>query len=258
MSPRESDPARWSPDAPTMTQAPMGAVTRCVMVQRWSDVVFCHWRMEPTAVQRLLPGGIEVDTFDGSAWVGLIPFQMQDLGIPRWAPMPYIGSFPEVNVRTYVRAGDRRGVWFLSLDIDRWLPAVVARVGYRIPYCVGDVRHVRVGDRVLSHVDRRWPRAEGATASLSVRIGDPAPDDELTRFLTARWGLVARPLRGRPIWAPVDHPPWVVHHATANILDTGVLTAAGLPTPEGEPHVLFSPGVPVRIGAPRRLDPYIW
>ena len=116
---------------------------------------------------------------------------------------------------------------------------------------------MRVGDRVLSHVDRRWPRAEGATASLSVRIGDLAPDDELTRFLTARWGLVARPLRGRPIWAPVDHPPWVLHRATVSEIDTGVVIAAGLPMPEGEPHVLFSPGVPVRIGAPRRLDPSV-
>ncbi len=120
--------------------------------------------------------------------------------------MPYVGSFPEVNVRTYVRAGDRRGVWFMSLDIDRWLPALVARLGYRIPYCVGDVRHVRIGDRVLSSVDRRWPRVSGATAAVSVTVGDPVADDDLSRFLTARWGLLARPFRGRPVWAPVEHP----------------------------------------------------
>ena len=162
------------------------------MVQHWTDIVFCHWRYDPADVQALLPRGVEVDTFDGSAWVGLIPFHMDGLGVPGWAPLPYVGSFPEVNVRTYVRAGDRRGVWFMFLDIDRWLPALVARAGYRIPYCVGDVRHVRIGDAVMSTVDRSWPRADRATASMSVTVGDPVADDDLSRFLTARGGLVAR------------------------------------------------------------------
>ena len=103
-------------------------VRRPVMVQQWNNLVFLHWRYDPSAVQALLPHGIEVETFDGSGWVGLIPFHMDRLGLPGGlAPLPHVGSFPEVNVRTYVRAGDRVGVWFFSLDIDRFLPAVVAR-----------------------------------------------------------------------------------------------------------------------------------
>jgi uncharacterized protein YqjF (DUF2071 family) len=227
------------------------------MVQCWTDLVFLHWPMAPDLVQRLLPHGVEVDTFDGAAWVGLIPFHMDGLGFPArgLAPLPHVGSFPEVNVRTYVRAGDRRGVYFFSLDIDRWLPALVARGAYRIPYCVGDVRHVRVGDLVTTSVDRRWPRPDpSATASLAVRTGAAIdrPDD-LAGFLTSRWGLISGGPGARFGYAPVDHPPWSLHRAEVLDLDESLLRAAGLPTPVGDPHVLYSPGVPVRIGVPRRV-----
>ncbi|MGA0036041.1 MAG: YqjF family protein, partial [Ilumatobacteraceae bacterium] len=162
-----TDPSLWTPHPPDTSEPPVGAVKKAVMVQHWTDIVFCHWRYDPAVVQQLLPAGVEVDTFDGSAWVGLIPFHMDGLGFPGLAPLPYVGSFPEVNVRTYVRAGNRRGVWFMSLDIDRWLPALVARLGYRIPYCVGDVRHVRIGDRVMSSVQRKWPSTRYRSAEMS-------------------------------------------------------------------------------------------
>ena len=82
------------------------------MVQHWSDLVFVHWRYPAEIVQALLPDGVEVEQFDGTAWVGLIPFHMNDLGFPLLHPLPYVGSFPEVNVRTYVRCGEYSGVWF--------------------------------------------------------------------------------------------------------------------------------------------------
>ncbi len=231
-------------------------VARPVMVQSWNEIVFVHWRYDPSEVQRLLPAGVEVDTFDGSAWVGLIPFHMDGLGFPPSIlhPLPHVGSFPEVNIRTYVRSRGRRGVYFLSLDIDRYLPAVVARLGYRIPYCVGDVRHVRVGDRVMSSVDRRWPSSgRGATASLSVRVGSAVDADPLTAFLTARWGLISSNPYGRFGYAPVEHPAWQLHEAEIEHLDERLTTAAGLSAPVGAPHVLFSTGTDVRIGWPKRL-----
>lgn len=236
-------------------------VRRAVMVQHWTDLVYVHWPMAPEDVQRRLPPGIEVDTFDGVAWVGLIPFHMDGLGLPLrgLAPLPYVGSFPEVNVRTYVRAGSRRGVFFMSLDIDRWLPALVARGAYRIPYCVGDVRHVRVGDLVTTSVRRRWPEPDSgpATASIAVRVGASIDEpDELTTFLSARWGLISGPPGTRLGYAPVDHPQWSLHTAELLELDETLVRAAGLPDPVGEPHVLYSPGVPVRIGAPRPVTPF--
>ena len=81
-------------------------IRKAVMVQHWSDLDFVHWRYPAEIVQALLPDGVEVEQFDGTAWVGLIPFHMNDLGFPLLHPLPYVGSFPEVNVRTYVLCGE--------------------------------------------------------------------------------------------------------------------------------------------------------
>ena len=105
------------------------------MKQQWRDLAYIHWAYEPAVVQALLPEGIEVDTFDGKAWVGLIPFSMRNISFPLIPPVPYFGSFPEVNVRTYVKRNGVPGVWFFYLDVNRLIPAVVARTTYFIPYC---------------------------------------------------------------------------------------------------------------------------
>lgn len=101
-APPESDVNELPPRVATPVRRP-------VMFQRWTDVVFLHWRLDPAVVQALLPDGVTVDTYDGSAWVGLVPFQMEGLGVPGLAPFPRVGRFPEVNVRTYVRAGTNLG-----------------------------------------------------------------------------------------------------------------------------------------------------
>lgn len=233
-------------------------VRRPVMVQTWADVTFLHWRYEPAEVQRLLPAGVEVDTFDGAAWIGLVGFHMEGLGFPGVAPLPHVGAFPEVNVRTYVRSGPHRGVWFFSLDIDRYLPTLTARATYSLPYCTGDAHHGRAGNVVTTSVTRRWPRQQpglpvGRT-EFAVRTGDAFPaDDPLGLFLTARWGLVSATRSGRLRWAPVDHGPWDLHAGEVLHLDDRLVEAAGLSAPTGDPHVLWSPGVDVRIGVPRRI-----
>lgn len=226
------------------------------MVQHWTDVVFVHWRVDVAAVQRLVPAGVEVEQFDGSAWVALVPFHMDRLGFPGLAPLPHVGSFPEVNVRTYVRHGEHRGVWFFSLDVDRLLPAVVARLVYSLPYCAGRAAHVRAGEVVTSTVERRWPRRSGApaTTSVAVRVGERVdPAEPLLAFLTARWGLISSTRRGSLRYAPVDHPVWPLHRGELLHLDDRLVVAAGLPAPEGVPLVHWSPGVDVRVGRPVRL-----
>ena len=221
------------------------------MVQQWRDLAYVHWRYDPQVVAALLPEGLEVDTFDGSAWVGLIPFSMRGIGVPRLPAVPYFGSFPEINVRTYVRRNGIPGVWFFSLDVNRLIPAVVARTTYLLPYCWGRASN-RIDNGVLrSDVERRWPsRARSHTA---VRIGQPiAQPDDLAVFLSARWGLYSKGLFGGLMYAPVDHEPWPLHSASLESIDQNVVEAAGLPSPTGEPHVMFSPGVSVRIARPRR------
>lgn len=232
------------------------AVRRPVMVQRWTDVVFLHWRCPPDAVQRLLPAGVQVEVHDGSAWVGLVPFRMEGLGVPGLAPLPLVGEFPEVNVRTYVRSGSHRGVWFFSLDIDRRLPTLVARVAYRLPYCFGRVEHHRVGDIVTSTVHRRWPRSrEASRTEIAVRTGaETDPAAPLEHFLTSRWGLIAANRRGSLRYAAVDHQPWPLHRAEVLHIDDHLVARAGLPSPRGEPHALWAPGVDVRVGRPVGVD----
>jgi uncharacterized protein YqjF (DUF2071 family) len=222
------------------------------MVQQWRDLAYIHWRFEPAVVKELLPPGLEVDTFDGSAWVGLIPFSMRGITVPHMPPVPYFGSFPEINVRTYVRRDGVPGVWFFSLDVNRLIPAVVARTTYLLPYCWGGASN-RIEDGVLrSKVERRWPsRAHSATA---VEIGPVIPrSDDLAVFLSARWGLYSRGFFGGLMYAPVDHEPWRLHTAHLQSIDQNIVQAAGLPAPTGEAHVMFSPGVSVRIGRPRRV-----
>jgi uncharacterized protein YqjF (DUF2071 family) len=226
-------------------------VKKAVMVQHWSDLVFVHWRYPVEVVQALLPEGVEVEQFDGTAWVGLIPFHMNDLGFPLLHPLPYVGSFPEVNVRTYVRCGDYSGVWFFSLDINKILPTVTARTVYEIPYCYGNVSHTKAGNFLTTTVSRKWPTP--AVGSKIVAEKMEPTDGELERFLTARWGLVTKSKRNKFLWAQVHHPPWELYKAQLLHLDDTLVTAAGLPEPEGIPHVMYSEGVPVRIGWPKKI-----
>jgi uncharacterized protein YqjF (DUF2071 family) len=226
-------------------------VKRPVMKQQWRDLAYIHWEYEPEEVQALLPAGIEVDTFDGKAWVGLIPFSMRNISFPFIPPVPYFGSFPEVNVRTYVKRNGVPGVWFFSLDVNRLIPAFFARATYFIPYCWGKASHKKTEAKLLTSVARRWPSKSSSRIELSIgeRIESPS---ELAHFLSARWGLFSQGFGGRLRYAPVDHEQWELYSASIDLLDDNLVTAAGLPAPRGEAHVMFSPGVSVRIGKPRR------
>jgi uncharacterized protein len=231
---------------------------RAIMKQGWYDLVYVHFSFPVDVVQSLLPDGLEVDTYDGAAWVGLIPFSMRGIGLPRLPAVPYLGSFPEVNVRTYVKRNGVPGVWFFSLDINRILPTVVARTTYKLPYCFGSVSHMREGDHVYTTVRRRWPRTSSQTTiartAMHVRIGEAidTPND-FDVFVSARWGLYSHAGKQTLRYAPVEHPPWLLHRASIESLDDSLITAAGLPTPVGEPHVMFSPGVPVLVGLPYKV-----
>lgn len=222
------------------------------MVQQWRDLAYIHWRYPIEEVQALLPAGLEVDVYDGSAWVGLIPFSMRKIGLPRLPAVPYLGSFPEVNVRTYVRCNGQPGVWFFSLDVNRFLPALVARTTYLLPYCWGAARHYVDGTTVNTKVRRRWPSRSSTNISLSVGDAIDAPSD-LDVFLSARWGLYSKGFRNSLRYAPVDHEKWPLYSATLLDLDDSLVMSAGLSQPQGEPHVMFSPGVSVRVGLPHRV-----
>ncbi len=246
------------------------------MLQGWYNVTQIHWAFDPSIVQRLLPYGFTVDTFDGKAWVGLIPFHMRRIRLP-FGPRDGLAAgrystFPETNVRTYIiDSRGRRGVWFFSLDINRMVPTLIARLGYGLPYCCGSMTitadaksNVEVQGSVVTYGStRNWPRAThraAATSDMAVRIGErlepSEPNASITHFLTARWALGSTFLR-RLLWAEVDHQQWPLHSAELLRCDETLIFAAGLPAPQGEPHVVWSPGVEVRIGRPRLISAYV-
>jgi hypothetical protein len=234
-------------------------INRPTMLQRWTELSFVHWAYEPAAVQAVLPRELEVDTFDGAAWVGLIPFHLaiRRRGVPY---VPWLAHFAETNVRTYVVGPDgRHGIWFLSLDAAR-LPAVaVARTSYRLPYMWAEATIQRDGDTLRYRGTRRWPTPRAAY-DLTLRIGAALdPPSELERFWSARWHLFSparQPLPPRRLEldvTSVSHPPWPLYRADVAELEESLLNAAGLPTPGDEPVALFSPGVATRFGPRKRL-----
>jgi uncharacterized protein len=222
-----------------------------VMLQQWRLLTFLHWRYPAPVVQALLPDGLTVQTFDGSAWVGLVPFMMHGVRAPGVPALPWLSRFPETNVRTYVTGPDGWvGIWFLSLDAARLAPVLAGRAGYGLPYQWSAMRVLPSGHEIGYRSVRRWPDVAGARADAVVAVGRPYAPDELgplDHFLTARFRLYST-VAGRLVAADADHGPWPLHRGELRSLDQSVLQAGGLPAPHGDPLVHTSPGVSVRIG----------
>ena len=105
-----------------------------VMQQRWHDLLFAHWPIDAQSVRALIPPALELDTYDGQAWLGVIPFSMSGVHMRGMPPLPTTRAFAELNVRTYVKYGGRSGVWFFSLDAASTLAVIGARLGAHLPY----------------------------------------------------------------------------------------------------------------------------
>lgn len=218
------------------------------MHQHWRWLTFLHWRYPAEAVQRLLPDRLAVETFDGVAWVGLVPFLMDDVRPPALPSLPWLGRFPETNVRTYVHGPDgQTGIWFLSLDAERLLAVLTARASYGLPYFWSAMRVARDGDRLSYRARRRWPGPAGARCDARVSFGDElAEPSAFDHFLTARYRLYST-LAGRLVVADAEHPPWTLRRAAVQQLSQDLVRAGGLPAPDHEPVVHASDGVRVRI-----------
>ena len=223
----------------------------------WDQLTMLHWRYPAEEVQRLIPDRLTVETFDGSAWVGLVPFRMR-IDVPVLPELPSILHFPETNVRTYVT--DRRGrpgVWFFSLEASSPLAVAVARTTYRVPYFWADMSIEQPDgpdERFVYRSTRRWPGPRGASSIVEVDVGpafEPGRAGPLDRFLTARWALYGT-LGPLTVRAEMFHERWPLHQATVRRCDDELVAAAGLSQPTGEPVVHYSPGVNVRCGWPSR------
>ncbi|GJF33177.1 hypothetical protein KNE206_58770 [Kitasatospora sp. NE20-6] len=242
------------PAVEPVTADPARAVPGTLLTQSWLDLTFLHWAVDPADVAPLLPPRTRPDVLGGVTYVGLVAFRMHRVGWFRLPGVPYLGTFPETNVRLYsVDEHGRRGVVFRSLEAARLVPVVTARLGFRLPYVWARMAIDRQGDTLTYTSSRRWPGPRGAHSRISVRIGDPVREPtELEHFLTARWGMHSTFL-GRPVYLPNTHPRWPLHRAELTGCSEDLVVAAGLPAPVGAPvSVLYSPGVPVRFGGPLR------
>ena len=241
-----------SPQPISRVAPPLGG--RSIASQRWSDLTFLHWRVPSAAVAPLLPPGVRPDEFDGSTWVGLIPFLLDRATLFGGPPVPYVGSFVELNVRLYAVDGvGRRGVVFRSLEASRLLAVLAARAAFGLPYEWASTSMTRSGD-VLSYRSRRHGVSGGGVSSRVVaRVGGEVDADPLADFLTARWGMFTR-RRGRTVFVPNWHEQWPLRATELLELDDGLVAAAGLPgvADRAPDSVLFSPGVVTRFGAPTR------
>lgn len=250
---------------PTAVLDPQGPPlpTLQIMSQWWRDLCFVHWAIDPAPIAALLPRGVRPDLHDGRAWVGLIPFRMVDAGVGRGGPVPYLGTFLEMNVRTYT-IDDRghRGVAFLSLEAERALVVIGARGFFNVPYQWARMRYAAGvtsdGRLTVDYVSlRRATRARPAPRSrLGLVVGPAIPEPApLDHFLTARFGLHTT-LFGTSLWIPNTHGPWPLHSAELLALDDTLVAAAGLGGLVGDrapDSVLYSPGVRTTFGLPQRI-----
>jgi uncharacterized protein YqjF (DUF2071 family) len=231
---------------------------RPILEQFWADLTFIHWRVDAAAVAPLLPPGIVPDVFDGSSWVGLIPFRMQSTAALGGPHIPYFGTFTEVNVRLYaVDEQGRRGVVFASLEASRLAAVLGARVGFGLPYFWADATAARRGDEFAYRSERlasgrRTDRPVSHVVSRN--LGVPVVADPLADFLTARWRLFLE-RNGRTVMMPNQHGPWPLFTAELTHLHDDLVAAAGLPgiTDRQPDSVLFSPGVLTQFGLPERI-----
>ncbi|HMC57503.1 MAG TPA: DUF2071 domain-containing protein, partial [Gemmatimonadaceae bacterium] len=179
------------------------------LFMRWVDLAFMHWRVDASVLRPLIPAALEIDTFDGSAWVGVTPFRMSDVHPVALPPIPTARNFPELNVRTYVRRGAASGVWFFSLDAASQLAVFGARAIVGLPYFHASMLERRVGNDI--HYESVRTGHHNAPAELRARYrptGDvfhSAPGS-LEHFLTERYSLFSERM-GRLLRVDIEHVP---------------------------------------------------
>jgi uncharacterized protein len=202
------------------------------MGQSWEDLLFAHWRVDAEAVRKLVPAGLSVDEHDGSAWLGVTPFEITGFRLRGMLPLPLVSRFPEINVRTYVSAEDKPGIWFFSLDTSSQLAVEAARRAYKLPYFYARISLERRGRRVEYAVARRdGNRTFEASYAPAGEPAEPEPGS-LEHFLTERYCLYAADDAGLHR-AEIHHGPWRIGPAEASI-EENTMAPEEL-EPQGEP-----------------------
>ncbi len=232
-----------------------------IMHQTWGKLLFMHWRIEEKLLRPLIPEALTIDRFDGSAWIGVIPFTMWGIRASFLPPIPGTSAFNELNVRTYVHRDGVPSVWFFSLDAANRLAVWGARTFYHLPYFNAEMKLEQTGRTIrYSSVrrDNRGPAAEfhaswtiddgisrgtGASARIVPAISEPG---SLEFFLTERYALDTEH-RGKIYRARIHHEPWPLQKAQLDSLESNMIESPGLPAPEGIPLLHYCEELSVEI-----------
>jgi len=221
---------------------------RPVMYQTWGKLLFLHWPVPEDVIRPLIPGRLQLDTFEGRTWVGLIPFTMWDIRPVFFPALPLMSGSHELNVRTYVHLDGVPGVWFLSLDAGNPLFVWGARMTFHLPYFHACMRLEQRADAIHFRSQRRDLSAPGAQFEAAWSPGEalpPAQPGSLEFFLIERYCLYAE-RRGHLYRARIHHHPWALRRATLLSLSSTMIESHGLPTPSGAP-LLHAQAEPLRV-----------
>lgn len=229
---------------------------RWAMTQRWNDLLFAHWRVPTAQIANLLPEGLVTDTFEGSAWLGVVPFWMDRIKVRGIPQIPGARSFPELNLRTYVR--DHRtgtpGVYFFSLDGANLLAVAVARSFYHMPYYWAQMKIEECADQEFTFYSKRRFAPKPVVFKARYRGLGPtrklaeARAGSLEYFLTERYCLFTHNKANELVRANVHHVPWPLEEADADIEQNDLPASIGIELQEQEPVLHYS----------RRLAVYMW
>ncbi len=224
------------------------------MTQRWHDLLFAHWRVPVGTLRAHVPAELEIEAFDGSAWIGIVPFRMSGIRLRGLPAVPGTSAFPELNVRTYVRHGGKAGVWFFSLDATNALAVAAARKWFHLPYFRARMACRNEEERV-SYVHERT-HAGAPPAELVAQYSPTSPVElarsgTLEHWLTERYCLYAVGAGGRITRGDIHHLPWPLQRADARLERCTMAAQIGIDRLEGAPHLLFARQLKVLVWAPR-------
>jgi uncharacterized protein YqjF (DUF2071 family) len=226
-----------------------------IMAQSWHDLLFAHWPVEAAALRQLIPPRLQIDTFDGQAWLAVVPFRMTGVRLRGTPSLPWLSAFPELNVRTYVTSGGKPGVWFFSLDAANSLAVAIARAWFDLPYFRARMSCAEREGWIHYQSERIHRQAPAAVLEGRHRpIGDafsPQPGT-LEHFLTERYCLYTTDARSQIICAEIHHQPWPLQPAEAEFARNSMTESLGIALTR-HPLLHFARRQDVLVWPPRKI-----